>query len=308
MAFDWATLRGFNYMPSYSGNLQYTWTNFDLRAWEAEVPYARRFGSNALRIWLDWHAFLCAESQTLNAIDMALDILERNDLRMIPVLFNRWTDPRYPAGGISTENLSAFEEPEESPGTARFRPYVDSILDRYAEDPRIILWDLCNEPLSPHCVATELETRWLTDVAGWIRARSDIPITIGTMRNEYFEHWAPLVDVLSLHAYPRAIGEMSSICESHLALARSWNKPLIVTETCVGSLDDAERAALARDSLETLDRFGIGWQAWHLCSGALVTASRERTDSNSVRPEEGYMAFVLPNGQTRPYHEWLEVE
>ena len=96
------------------------------------------------------------------------------------------------------------------------------------------------------------------------------------------------------------------MCEEHLAIAAEFGKPLIATETCCGSLDDAERGALARDNIETLERFGIGWQAWQLVSGRFVTGSRERTDSNAVRPKEGYMPFVMPGGTTRPHHEWLE--
>ena len=69
---------------------------------------------------------------------------------------------------------------------------------------------------------------------------------------------------------------MEKLCEDHLAIARRFGKPLLCTETCAGSFDDQERGALARDGLETLERHGIGWIAWQLCSGPFVSGSREK--------------------------------
>ena len=294
-------IRGFNYQPSYSAHLQFTWTNFDRECWEREVPYALRFGSNTLRVWLDWSAYLCHETKMLDAVESALDILHRNNLKMMPVLFNRWHDPKYPAGGVSSENLLLGPK-----GSEAFRPYVEAVVNRFGRDERISIWDLCNEPQAPFCAVAQQETEWLAQVAAWMRAGTEVPLTIGTMSNENVRNYAPLVDIISFHPYPHAIGEMEDICQSHLALAREFGKPLICTETCCGSFDDAERGALARDNIETLERHGIGWQAWQLMSGRFVSGSRERTDSNAVREGEGYMPFVLPDGSTRPHHEWLE--
>jgi hypothetical protein len=80
------------------------------------------------------------------------------------------------------------------------------------------------------------------------------------------------------------------LCADHLALTARFGKPLICAETCCDSLDDRERGALARDGIETLERRGIGWR---LCEGAFVTGRRGKTGSNAVRPNEGYMPFVL---------------
>ncbi len=303
MDHDWSKLCGFNYMPSYSAHLQYTWTHFQPEVWEREVPWALRFGSNCLRLWLDWSAFLAVGDAKLDALDRALCILDANGLKAMPVLFNRWTDQLYPAGGVPNEVLLRADY-----GFRAFRPYVEALADRFGKDERILCWDLCNEPQAPwEAVDVNLkEFAWLAWASNQLRQRATQPITIGTMFTDNVRLYAPLVDVISFHPYTRKLGEMTVQCEAHLAIAAEYGKPLIATECCVGSLDDYERGLLAKDSIETLERFGIGWQAWQMVSGRFVTGSRERTDCNATRPWEGYMPFVLLDGTTRPYHEWLE--
>jgi len=301
---QYSELRGFNYQPGYSAHLQYTWTNFDRAAWEREVPFSLRFGANVLRVWLDWSAFLAVGKTMLDALEEALTVLSKHGLRMMPVLFNRWTDARYPAGGVSNDDLKRSDY-----AFRKFRPYVEGIMERFAQDERVFMWDLCNEPQAPG-EAPEIslrETVWLMSVADTVRGHSPTaPITIGSMTYDYVSLAAPLVDVISFHPYANNKDEMKKLCEDHLEIARMFGKPLICTETCKGSLDDEERGRLARSCIETLERYDIGWLAWQLVEGQFVTASRDRTDTNAVRPNEGYMPFVLADGSTRPGHEWLE--
>jgi hypothetical protein len=304
-ASDYSQIRGFNYQPSYSSHLQYTWTHFDAAIWEREVPWATRFGSNMLRLWLDWSAYLALGDALADRIDTALGILERSGLRAMLVLFNRWVDPIYPAGGVSDNDLRT-----SGWGFEKFDAYIDLLAARFGADPRVGLWDLCNEPLGPGWNAQDILFRehvWLAHVADRIRRRSRIPVTVGAMTCDFVLQTASLCDVISFHPYPHHIGEMEQLCRDHLDIAARFGKPLICTETCCGSLNDAERGALARDNIETLERHGIGWLAWHLCESRFVTGSRMKTDSNAVRPGEGYMPFVLADGRTRPGHEWLEV-
>lgn len=299
----WQELRGFNYQPSYAATLLHLWTHFDPAVWERETGWATRFGANVLRLWLDWHAYLTLGEAMLDRLDQALDILDRRGMRAMPVLFNRWVDDRYPAGGIADQDLRCW-------GWAldKFDAYVLTLARRFGADRRIAIWDVCNEPLGPwgDPGLWFKEHVWLSNAADQLRRHSAIPITIGSMTYDWVSQTAALVDVISFHPYPRQIGEMDKLCADHLAIAARFGKPLICTETCCGSLDDQERGALARDGIQSLERHGIGWIAWQLCEGAFVTGSREKTDSNAVRPNEGYMPFVLADGTTRPGHEWLE--
>ncbi len=303
MAIDPAAVRGFNYQPSYSAHLQYTWTHFDEAVWRREVPWSLRFGSNMLRLWLTWSAWLVLEDELLDRFETALSILDEHGLKAMPVLFNRWNDAQYPAGMVTDQDLlqSDFR-------FAKFDAYVDALGRRFGADPRIGIWDLCNEPQAPRGQGEVplREAIWLTTVADRLRRHTDTPLTVGTMSGDNVRLFAPCADILSFHPYPRQPGQMDAACREHLALAATYGKPLLATETCCGALDDRERGDLARENITTLESHGIGWLAWQLAAGKFTTGSRERTDSNAVRPGEGYMPFVLADGSTRPCHAWLE--
>ncbi len=118
-------MQGFNYIPGYSAHLQYTWTNFERAAWEREVPFSLRFGANVLRVWLAWSAFLAIGDRMFESLEEALKILSKNNLQMMPVLFNRWCDDRYPSGGVSDTDLKRTDC-----AFTKFLPYFDGIMQR----------------------------------------------------------------------------------------------------------------------------------------------------------------------------------
>ena len=299
---NYGKIRGFNYQPSYGGTLQYIWTGFDRKVWEREVPWCKRFGANMLRIWLDWQAYLAVGDTFLDSVAQALDVLGKHDLQMMPVLFNRWNDPRYPHGGVGDRDLTTGD-------VSKFWPYIDALMKRFGSDPRVAIWDLCNEPQAPwnrFGEVNDAEARWLKAAIERTRAATKKPITVGTMGGDNVERFSDLVDVISFHPYTDRIGHMDDLCDTHVKLAAKYGKPLICTEACRGSFDDQERGRQVRDDVEALERHHIGWLLWQLCESRFVTGNRERTDDNALHPGQGYMPFVLSDGTTRPGHEWLE--
>ena len=200
---DYASIRGFNYLPSYAGNLQMQWTNFDRNVWEREVKWAKRFGTNMLRVWLDWNAWIALESELFNRFDEALGICNDNEIITMPVLFNRWNNDRLPMGFVSDRDLVASEL-----GFGKFKPYVSGLMDRFGRDERIGIWDLCNEPQTPNLSdkVNFREAVWMSHVNDWVRRGSDFPVTIGTMNGDNIRVYAPLVDVISFHPYVASPG------------------------------------------------------------------------------------------------------
>ena len=297
-------IRGFNYIPGYAGTLQTIWTLFDAGVWERDVQHSLRFGTNTLRVWLDWQAWLADGGRFVENLSTALSILDEHGVKMMPVLFNRWNDANYPMGMVTDRDLQRTDYTFR-----KFDPYLNALMGYFADDERICLWDLCNEPQAPREVSKQVnlkEYAWLSSVADTVRRSSHTPLTIGTMIDESVSLYAPLVDILSFHPYTNYPGHMEELCQTHLAIAQHFHKPLICTESCRGSFDDQERGNQALDDVETLTRHGIGWTLWHFCEGRFITACRERVDSNSLHPNQGFMPFILADGSTRPGHEWLE--
>lgn len=302
-AVDYARIRGFNYMPGYAGSLQMIWTAFDRRAWEREVAWSKRFRTNMLRVWLDWHAWIAIGDRMLDALDQALEVFADNEIYMMPVLFNRWNDYALPMGMVADRDLFTV-----SHNYAKFEPYVAALMDRFGKDDRIGIWDLCNEPEAPRGDYALQEMVWLLHVAEWVRQSTSRPITVGTTQYQWVRVYAPLVDVISFHPYTMKPGEMDTLCRDHKAIASEYGKPLICTEACKGSFDDHERGRQARDDIQAMNRHGVGWLVWQLSAGNFITGSRERADGNSLQPGQGFMPFILQDGTTRPGHEWLEDE
>jgi len=134
-----------------------------------------------LRLWLTWSAWLVREDELLDRFETALSILDEHGLKAMPVLFNRWNDAQYPAGMVTDQDLlqSDFR-------FAKFDAYVDALGRRFGADPRIGIWDLCNEPQAPRGQGEVplREAIWLTTVADRLRRHTDTPLTVGTMSGE----------------------------------------------------------------------------------------------------------------------------
>jgi hypothetical protein len=300
---DYRAIRGFNYQPSYAGSLAMIWTNFDRAAWDREVGWSKRFGTTMLRVWLDWHAWVAMQESFYDRVEEALGVLGAHGVTMMPVLFNRWNDRTWPMGMVNERDLASADW-----SFTKFRSYVDGLMKRFGADRRVAIWDLCNEPQAPHRDAeTNLrEAVWLSHVAGWVRAGSKVPVTIGTMNDDNVRIYAPLQDVISFHPYCEGPGKMEERVAAAKSIGEYYGKPILCTEACKGSFNDAKRGAQAREDIGTLERHGIGWIVWQLMAGRFITGNKERTDNNALDFMEGYMPFLLEDGTTRPGHEWLE--
>ena len=110
-------LRSFNYTPSYAYNYFEEWHNFEPAVWEREVPYAKRFGSNHLHIWMERDPWQADPDAFLKAVETALDILDKNGLQMIPTLFNGWHNLDWDMGGTYVQHIA-------SENWERFNPYI----------------------------------------------------------------------------------------------------------------------------------------------------------------------------------------
>jgi len=309
------TRKGFNYTPSYSTTGYETWMNFDKDTWRREIRRGKDYfpNLNFLRVWLDWDAYQRDSRQFMKNFETALEICEKMAIDLHPTLFNRWHNFKYDYGGIYYDHL--LDRRATEIGTdmqrvcfkQRFGPYIQDMVHRFQNDQRIGMWDLCNEPQQRDVTNSlhQLEVDWLKWIAGEMRA-SDVkqPITIGTMSGTNVEWVANLCDVICIHPYAGWWDEgFAKLCDWALELARKLGKPIIASETCQGSLDDATRVKIITHSLGALKNRGIGWCAWTLHAGRMIAANRDMTDNNCRPGDQSYMAFIEADGTLRPGHE-----
>lgn len=231
----------------------------------------------------------------------------------MPVLYNRWIDYDYNFGDLHLSEVLQSKVSKEHLG------YVYDFIYPFRFDSRILMWDLCNEPCHyPDICKNPIIEQAFRDreAAFWTeifhtakKAEPTQPITIGFGGSTSFNppELYDLVDVISFHPYMEWRNDgFKNHVDSYIALANDKNKPLICTETVQGSLSDLTRKACIENSIGTLKQSNIGWYAFQLCEGEMVSARRDRTDANSVPNDRGYFSFVYKDGSIRKGHEVIK--
>jgi endo-1,4-beta-mannosidase len=310
-------IKGFNYVPSYAATIWDVIDLFDAEVWDREFGYSKRFHSNALRIWCDYISFQKDGKHFLKCWEKALALAETHGLKLKITLANRWTDSTWTYGQLDFAVTLRGEASDE------YRNYLRTFVGTFKNHPQVLMWDICNEPFFPlwnpesdggvlHTLLKEQELRFWRSVIETIRSASPSqPITIGVHQ---LLDWTPeaifdLVDVISCHPYAGwwdGARDFKNICDYYIRVANQRSKPLICSETCQGSKNNETRTQIIQVCLHELEKRRIGWLAWQLMAGKIVTARWDRTDKNCRPGDDSVMYFVEKDGRTRPGHEEKE--
>lgn len=170
---DW--LVGCNYVPSQTPVLS-MWKDDTLEellpSMHKELELASEIGFNTVRIWFPFAYWYHEREILLDRIDRILGIFDSHGLSVMPVLFNdcvsfgRPSDISIPApfpghgtydvgyhGGY--KNSPHLTPPKDAKGwifwdEEEYRPiceqYIRDLMNRFGRDPRIVIWDMWNEP------------------------------------------------------------------------------------------------------------------------------------------------------------------
>jgi len=310
---DGSTVKGFNYQPSYGTSGLELWQQFDAETIRRELGLGRRYfpGMNAIRLWLSWDSFIRSPARFAARFESALAIAHGYGLRVMPVLFNRWHEAALDYGGIYVDHFLPRVSWVQSQDM--FGPYLEAVVGGHADDPRILAWDLCNEPFAYSCPPEEIpqivaaEYAWLEGVQRRVKTvGARAPVTVGIHMGHALkgiEQIEPLCDVLSIHPYwvpPAEKEAYERLLDDYVAFASKAGKPLVATETCWGSLDDARRVEIIRYTLAQLRRRRIGWLVYLLHHSLIADAHRPEFGPVGG---PGNLAFIEADGTLRPGHE-----
>lgn len=315
---DYSKVRGFNYQPSYGSTSLENWYHFDPHIFELEMRRGKDYfpGFNTVRYWLSWDAYVRRPEEFKANFEKSLDIADHLGIKVIPCLFNRWHDRSgYDNGGVYLENFAL-------PNCwAYYRPlyidYVKDIASAHANDPRILAWDLCNEPFSYTEINDAVrpfiqpEVDWLTDMYNAIKeVDPNTPIGVSVHMGIGLDLVKDISDVLMIHPY--YICDKETIFDEKLrarfeqrvanacAYGRETGKPMFVTETCWGALTDEDRVEVIKYTLGILKKHDLGFVA-HALHYSMV--------ADLHYPEDGFLghshnlAFTTRDGKLRPGHE-----
>jgi len=261
---------GSNFLPKSAINELEMWQEptFDPAEIDKELGWAEAMGMNTMRVFL--HDLLWQQDSAgfRHRIDQFLTIAARHHIRPIFVLFDSCWDPlphlgpQHPpipgvhnSGWVQSPGARALADPAQYP---RLETYVQGVVGAFANDDRILAWDVWNEPGSDTTGSyprTEMKmadkiarvTELLPQAFQWARdANPTQPLTSGvyeidTAADENSQDALERIqlresDIITFHNY-----SWPESFRSEVAWLRRFHRPIICTEymaRSIGSLFD----------------------------------------------------------------------
>lgn len=149
---------GFNYMPRYAINQLEMWQEdtFDLKIIDEEFSWAKSIGYNTARVFLHDQLWQQDSKGFIKRIEKFLTVADKHDIKIMLVFFDDVWDPNPQLGKQKAPTPGVHNSGwVQSPGKAilgnmskhdSLKPYVQGIIRHFANDKRILIWDLYNEP------------------------------------------------------------------------------------------------------------------------------------------------------------------
>jgi hypothetical protein len=220
---------------------------FDLQTIARELAWAQAIGFNCCRIFVQYLVWDADPNGLLDRMDQFLAVAQRYGLVTMFVLFDDCAFAnREPYLGKQAEPLPGIHNSGWTPSPGhqrvvdqaawpRLEQYITGIVGRFATDPRVLLWDLYNEPgnakMGDRSVPlVEATFRWARS------ANPSQPLTVGV--------WAPLTahdcakklgavhdvamhnsDIISFHDYNGLPATQQVVAQLHM-----YDRPLVCTE------------------------------------------------------------------------------
>ncbi len=249
-------LVGSNYIPADAINELEMWqaATFDEPQIDKELGWAEGLGMNTMRVFL--HDLLWQQDPDgfKKRMDTFLTVAAKHHVRPIFVLFDSVWDPNpklgqqhppipgvHNSGWVQSPGAAALADASQYP---RLKAYVQGVVGAYANDPRILAWDVWNEPNNtngPPWSAMEPKNKrelvadLLPQVFTWARAAHPTqPLTSGVWDGDISapEKLTPIQhtqleqsDVISFHNYG-----WPEDFEREVGMLESYHRPIICTE------------------------------------------------------------------------------
>jgi hypothetical protein len=249
-------LVGSNYIPATAINELEMWQaeTFDPKRIDLELGWAEGLGMNTMRVFL--HDLLWQQDSAgfTKRIDEFLRIADKHKVKPMFVLFDSCWDPApklgkqhaptpgiHNSGWVQSPGAAALKDPAQYP---RLAAYVRGVVGAFANDQRILAWDIWNEPdnvnngsygkLEPPN-KVELVAALLPKAYAWARAGNPKqPLTSGVWSGDWADPkklnatqktQLDMSDVISFHNY-----SAPDDFEKHVGELEGLHRPILCTE------------------------------------------------------------------------------
>jgi len=292
-------LVGSNYVPATAINELEMWQaeTFDPRTIDKELGWADSLGMTTMRVFLHDLAWQQDAAGYRERINRFLDIAARHRIKPLFVLFDSCWDPHpklgtqrapkpgvHNSGWLQSPGAKALQDPSEYP---RLKTYVTGVVTAFGKDPRVLGWDVWNEPdnTNTNSYGSEepkdkvaLVSSLLPQVFAWAReAGAEQPLTSGVWRGDWSsdDKLSPMEriqvensDVISFHNY-----DSGAEFEKRILWLQRYHRPILCTEymargngsTFEGSLPIARKhkvAAINWGFVAGKTQTYLPWDSW----------------------------------------------
>jgi len=283
---------GADFLPSTAINELEMWQadTFDPSTIDRELGWAQAIGMNTMRVFL--HNLLWEQDPKgfQQRIDTFLAIASRHHIRPVFVLFDSCWDPHpklgpqhppvagvHNSGWVQAPGAEILADPAKYP---LLKNYVVGVVGAFANDPRILAWDLWNEPDNGNDSSylhgepknkNEIIAGLLPQVFTWARSvRPTQPLTSGLWHGDWTSTatMTPVSriqieqsDIISFHNYG-----WPEDFEAHVKLLLPYHRPILCTEYMarnIGSTFDTV--------LPIAKQYRVGAINWGLVAGKSQT-------------------------------------
>lgn len=321
-------LVGCNFIPSTAINEleMFQAETFDTATINRELGWAASIGMNTVRVYLHdllWKQDAAGFQKRLNTF---LEIASRHHIKPVFVLFDSCWDPfpklgkqRDPkpfvhnSGWVQSPGYEALKDSTEYP---RLEAYVKGVVSAFANDERILAWDLWNEPDNTNNTAygkVELPNKGdyvlplLEKTFEWARSvNPSQPLTSGVWAGDWSssEKLKPIEklqldqsDIITFHNY-----ENGEEFEKRIKWLQPLGRPIICTEYMARGNN-----SYFESSLPIAQKYKVGAINWGLVDGKSQTkyAWDSWTKQYNSEPPLWFHEIFHTNG--KPYRE-KEVE
>jgi hypothetical protein len=249
-------LVGSNYVPADAINELEMWQaeTFNPQQIDKELGWAEGLGMNTMRVFLHDLPWQQDSAGFKQRIDAFLTIAAKHKIKPLFVLFDSCWDPmpklgpQHPpipgvhnSGWVQAPGSAGLEDSKQYP---RLKEYVQGVIGAFANDQRILGWDLWNEPDNTNGSSygkrepknkQDLVLALLPQVFAWARAAiPSQPLTSGVWKGDWSSpsNLEPMArvqleqsDVITFHNY-----SWPEDFEQKVTWLEGYHRPIICTE------------------------------------------------------------------------------
>jgi hypothetical protein len=278
---DVGAIRGCNYLPRTAGNTTELWQaeTFTPGVIDEELGWAEETGYNSVRVFVQYLVWKLGPEGLKARMEEFLRIAARHGIRVMWVPFDDCafgyppkTDPYAgPQGDPEPGEYSPYWTP--SPGHslvydrdtwADLEAYVTDLVGVFAEDDRVLAWDLYNEP--GNSGTGDRSMPLVEEAFRWARAAGPTqPLTVGAWSapfdNPQSRRFMELSDIITFHGYDPVGG-----LEEKIRVCEEYGRPVLCTECMIRRGGNTLAGFLPLFAEER-----VGWYNWGLVAGRTQT-------------------------------------